>query len=343
MKDGCGMIGGLIFSYYSSAYFDSHVKEFRLFADIINDIGQALDMIAPHIPKSYLIYISIGATLCRTLCGISAGATKGSITQHFAIESNMADLNAKEGTQETLVSLIGMVVGIILARMIQSMDEQCQIVKSRVNLIGNADDSSAISTFFYVHSAFLATWFIFIAFTWVHVWANYVGVKKLRLKTLNRQRAKVVFGQMINEIGILLNDDMMNPKSDVHLLRRKVLDIRDNNIIISPLTCEESLFRSVREMIMPGKMRLGVKLKGSLHGLCDEESYYLADSLFRNERYLISINGFGSMSRINVVLHVEADGEDKLKAFVHALIIEDCLRRKICVSENKARMNLITR
>mmetsp|Transcript_1884 Transcript_1884/g.2930 ORF Transcript_1884/g.2930 Transcript_1884/m.2930 type:complete len:126 (+) Transcript_1884:573-950(+) len=50
------------------------------------------------------------------MCAISAGAAKGSITQHFCLRGNMADLNAKEGTQETLVSLMGMILGIILAR-----------------------------------------------------------------------------------------------------------------------------------------------------------------------------------------------------------------------------------
>jgi hypothetical protein len=33
------MLGGLLFSYFASPFFDCYVKEFRLFADVINDLG----------------------------------------------------------------------------------------------------------------------------------------------------------------------------------------------------------------------------------------------------------------------------------------------------------------
>ena len=118
-RDGCGMIGGLWFSYScsKSMYFDSHVKEFRLLADILNDAALFLDMLAPLLQQlrlntgavdlDYVLYASIAATLCRSMCGVAAGATKNAVTAHFA-KNNVADLSSKEGTQETLVSLVGM-------------------------------------------------------------------------------------------------------------------------------------------------------------------------------------------------------------------------------------------
>ena len=342
-KDGCGMIGGLIFSYYSSPYFDSHVKEFRLFADIVNDIGLTLDMIAPYIPKSYLLYVSISATLCRTLCGISAGATKGSITQHFAIESNMADLNAKEGTQETLVSLIGMVLGIALARMIQVMDEQSKIVVKSASKIGSgSSDGGSLSSLLYVHGAFVATWYIFVSLTWVHVWANYVGVNNLRLKSFNRQRAEVVLRPIIQNITNVVNGDMKKVKSDSIAIKTKILQSRDDIKMISPSQCRESLLRSFGTMITQGKLRLGVDLKSALNDLSDKEVIHLAGYLFSDEKYLISVTGIGSRTKINVVLHVDANDEDKLKAFVHGLIIEMCMNATNTY-EKTLRMRLITR
>jgi hypothetical protein len=115
LKDGASMLGGLLFSYSSAHMFDSYVKEFRLFADLINDVGLTLDMLAPYFGQDYFLWVSSAAGICRALCGLSAGATKSSITQHFAREGNMADLNAKEATQETLVSLMGMILGVTLA------------------------------------------------------------------------------------------------------------------------------------------------------------------------------------------------------------------------------------
>lgn len=75
------MIGGLLFSYVASPLFDAHVKEFRLLADVLNDIGLTLDMALPllmsyefplFLGSPYLVLTSI-STLCKVACGISAG------------------------------------------------------------------------------------------------------------------------------------------------------------------------------------------------------------------------------------------------------------------------------
>eukprot|EP00970_Alexandrium_tamarense_P019745 scaffold14402_cov207-Alexandrium_tamarense.AAC.9 len=47
IRDGLGMVGGLLFSYVASSHFDAHVKEFRLVADVLNDVGLTLDMALP--------------------------------------------------------------------------------------------------------------------------------------------------------------------------------------------------------------------------------------------------------------------------------------------------------
>jgi hypothetical protein len=131
IRDGTGLMGSLVYTYLVSDQLDAHVKDFRLFADIINDVGFTLDMIAPLFGRNsiYYWYIASSSVLCKTMCGISAGATKGSITQHFAIHGNMADLNAKESTQETIVTLIGMIGGIYAAKYLQQYE---QTHKSRV-------------------------------------------------------------------------------------------------------------------------------------------------------------------------------------------------------------------
>jgi hypothetical protein len=166
LRDGTGMIGGLMFSYLASQYFDIYVKEFRLFADVINDVALTLDMIAPLFPN-YSIHVLALSTICKTMCGMSAGATKGRITHHFSRQNgNMADLTAKESTQETLVSLLGMMGGVGVAHLLEAEDP-----------------------FF--------TWFMFLLLTVLHVWANYKGVMLLKLSTLNPERSKVLLDGML--------------------------------------------------------------------------------------------------------------------------------------------------
>jgi hypothetical protein len=81
------MLGGLLFAYVASPHFDSHVKEFRLFADVINDVALTLDMLTPllrHHNHLMMWTISAISMLCKVMCGMSAGATKASITVHLA-------------------------------------------------------------------------------------------------------------------------------------------------------------------------------------------------------------------------------------------------------------------
>ncbi len=232
MKDGCGMIGGLLFSYYSSVYFDSHVKEFRLFADVMNDIGLLLDMATPIICKNqkYLLYVSIAATLCRVMCGMSAGATKNSITMHFA-KNNVADLSAKEGTQETLVSLIGMVLGIALARFLQDLENAEDLIQVHGYSDSEADPISIMASYFYRNNATIATWFVFLLLTWIHVWANYVGVKILRLRTLNHERCKVALTRIVDQAVEIIEREQKNCLDKDELENALTLNISESDKI----------------------------------------------------------------------------------------------------------------
>jgi hypothetical protein len=160
LRDGSGMIGGLTFAYVVGPKFDVNVKRWRLFADVINDVGLTLDMVAPYFPKSLVTEVLCVSSICKTMCGVAAGATRSSLMTHFAKRDNMADCAAKEGSQETAVKLFGLIFGMYFA---------------------NAVNSSK-------HSI----WVAFIVLTLVHVYANFHAVSCLCIPTLNRQRAHIL-------------------------------------------------------------------------------------------------------------------------------------------------------
>lgn len=64
LRDGFGMIGSLLFSYAASSHMDSNIKEWRLFADIANDIGLTLDLVAPVFRGNFALVSSL-ATMCK--------------------------------------------------------------------------------------------------------------------------------------------------------------------------------------------------------------------------------------------------------------------------------------
>ncbi|CAI5735650.1 unnamed protein product [Hyaloperonospora brassicae] len=74
LRDGSGMIGGLTFAYFVGPKFDLNVKRWRLFADVANDAGLTLDMIAPLIPGLVTEVLCL-SSICKTMCGVASGAT----------------------------------------------------------------------------------------------------------------------------------------------------------------------------------------------------------------------------------------------------------------------------
>lgn len=291
MRDGLGMVGGLTFSYFTSFLFDSYVKEFRLFADIINDLGLTLDMVAPYYPNHVLYITSLG-TVCKIMCGIAAGATKGSITQHFCQRGNMADLNAKEGTQETLVSLIGMILGVLLARYLNRIEKDS----------GGPQLAATIS------------WTIFIVLTLVHVWVNYIGVKLLHLKTLNQERAKVALRGVVAATVEQTLVSSGNKTSDWP--KRAIVDT-----IPTPDGVSESLLASTWGMLFPSSVRLGTRLSDTFQGMTSVEAKQAVE-LFVNEKYILTVR---RRKRIRCSLLVGAKDEDEWKAFLHIMVLRDCL------------------
>jgi hypothetical protein len=252
MRDGLGMIGGLTFPYHASSLFDGYVKEFRLFADVINDVGLTLDMLAPYFGSENILYVTSAATICKIMCGISAGATKGSITQHFCTRGNMADLNAKEGTQETLVSLVGMILGVILAKYLHKLELN--------------DKSLAASV----------SWTVFNILTIVHVVVNYFGVKLLHLKTLNAQRAREALENLV-AIAAQHGGDESDVWADQAL-----------SSIVSPDLLSESLVASIWYLLFPRGVILDARLETLTKVLTAED---LLRQVNGTDRYLIGVSG----------------------------------------------------
>lgn len=160
-RDAASMIGSLLFTYAFANAFGKNIRQWRLFADVINDIGLTLAFVAPMFGEGYFLPITIAAGLCTSACGISAGATKAAISQWFALEDNLTDLVAKEGSQETAVNVLGLFGGWIMLTSLNS-------------------SGAAVAWSF----AFL---------TALHVIANVLAIRHLKFDFLNSIRFDIVF------------------------------------------------------------------------------------------------------------------------------------------------------
>ena len=247
------------------------------------------------------------------------GATKGNITDHFSISGNRADINAKESTQETLVSLIGMVLGVWLTKFLHAASK-CDTkddIENHNRVCNQTDDMRLLRVE-------LISWIIFLVLTIIHVWANYVGVQRLRLRTLNRERARVALSPLIQECG----NWALNTKTDadVDKVARTSLDK-----LLPPENVSESLWKSITGMFFESHIHLGIRVRDLIRESSSKSCEwnqahwdFLRDE-FCKESYMIAVN---RMQSISVMVQLGASDCDELKSFIHAHLLAWCLEQE---------------
>ncbi|KAK9855806.1 hypothetical protein WJX84_006945 [Apatococcus fuscideae] len=76
LRDLTGMLGGMLFAFWQGSGLDMYAKQWRLFADILNNIGYTLEMISPIFPKYFLFLACLGS-LARAVTGVAGGGHSG--------------------------------------------------------------------------------------------------------------------------------------------------------------------------------------------------------------------------------------------------------------------------
>jgi hypothetical protein len=115
-RDMVGHASGMLFALSQGSGLDASAKQFRFFADCANNVGYALELAAPALPRRCFLPAVCAASVAHALTGVAGGATRAALTAHFARAHNAADVAAKEGSQETVVTLLGMCVGYVAVR-----------------------------------------------------------------------------------------------------------------------------------------------------------------------------------------------------------------------------------
>jgi len=165
LRDGSGMISRITFAHAYGSSLDCNSKQWRFFADALNDCATFVELIAPLAPREYFTGIMCTAGLAYSLVGVAGGCTRSALTQHQAIRNNMADVSAKDGSQETLVNLVALFVSYVITM-------TCA-------------------------NHFALTWCLFAFFTCLHLYANYQAVHCLVIDTFNVRRFIVVADSFI--------------------------------------------------------------------------------------------------------------------------------------------------
>ncbi|KAL1866125.1 hypothetical protein VTK73DRAFT_4892 [Phialemonium thermophilum] len=170
IQDTFSRLATILFAHRLGQAIEPECKFYRFLADIFNDCAQLLDLLTPALPYFPKLSVMVSASILRSLCGVAANASKASLSAHFAKMNNLAELNAKEASQETVISLLGMLTGTLVVRMVH--DKQ-------------------------------TVWVLMLTLVGVHLMMNYRAVCSVKMRTLNRQRATLVFREWLDHAVVL--------------------------------------------------------------------------------------------------------------------------------------------
>lgn len=160
LQESAGRIATILFAHRFGTSLEPECKMYRLLADVLNDTAFILDCLSPIFPKPIRVVILSFSSVLRSLCGVAAGSSKASLSAHFARWGNLGELNAKDSSQETVISLVGMLVGSMVVSWVTTP---------------------------------IATWTTLILLLSIHLETNRRAVRAVKMRTLNRQRATLVF------------------------------------------------------------------------------------------------------------------------------------------------------
>ncbi|XP_067089303.1 RUS1 family protein C16orf58 homolog [Osmerus mordax] len=183
LRDGTGMLGRILFAWHKGNKLDSEAKKWRLFADVLNDIAMFMEILAPIFRPCFTVIVCT-AGVFKSVVGVAGGATRAALTMHQARRDNMADISAKDGSQETLVNLAGLLISL--------------------GLIPLVTDNP------------LLTFILFSVFTILHLFANYKAVRSVVMETLNEARLAILLRQYLRD-GRVLSPQEANHREPVFL------------------------------------------------------------------------------------------------------------------------------
>ena len=168
-RDASSSLAGLLLAYGCSRDFGRRVRQWRLAADVANDCGLALQMAAPLCRDRFVLLVCLAAA-CHCACGVMAGATKASISRHFAVQGNFEELVSKEGSQEQFVNVLGLLLGYYVLKVLNESTKTVLMA--------------------------------FVLLTLLHVLANIMAVRQLRLRTVNEPRFRVLMDRFLRNLPL---------------------------------------------------------------------------------------------------------------------------------------------
>ncbi|KAL6075655.1 RUS family member 1 [Balamuthia mandrillaris] len=300
IRDGTGMVGRIAFAWLQGPELDSNAKTWRFMADILNDLAMTMELLSPMFPE-YFVLLACAGSVLKAIVGVAGGATRAAITVHQARNNNMADVSAKDGSQETAANLIGMLLGLAVTSFLNDSSFSAAQQRARI-------------------------WLLFIILTALHLWANYRCVRGITMDTFNRQRLHLALDHWLlhqqqkndevkkNKKSPFLTPEEVSSKERVlwwDFGRRVELGARLSVVLNKNSSAHnQQLFHHFSRRSNDEKYLLLVSVKKR-----KEEAVMLVGDDDEEMRWKSLVDDDTTVERIYIVLHEETQPEDMLAGY----------------------------
>jgi hypothetical protein len=171
VRDFAGMMTVLGFTSVCAHSFGPETKRWRIFADVILDVGITMEVLAVHLPKSWFLVILCLANACKAMCGVAAGAVSGNIKLFWCRNgADLADIESKFGAQHTCTAALALIIAGFFAKAISHADN--------VRLV----------------------WSIYAMLTVLHIYANVRCMRILAFDSLNTLRLEMILHDFLKRL-----------------------------------------------------------------------------------------------------------------------------------------------
>ncbi|TID02041.1 RUS1 family protein-like protein [Colletotrichum higginsianum] len=288
IRESTGRFATIAFAHLFGTSIEAECKAWRLAADVLCDVAMVLDCLSPFFPHGVRFLVLCFSSLLYSASGVAGNASKSSLSGHFAKWNNLGELNAKDASQETAISLIGMISGTFVVSLLT--DQR-------------------------------ATWATLIFLLALHLFLNWKGVRAVKSRSLNRQRANIAFSALFSKGQVLTPHHVAE--------RERIFERRGGEV-----------FRWNSGAVL-GHCKYGVSLQSLLEALASgggggrERCFRLATvdlstllRRFEKEEYVLwcvvsERTSYDAASRVRVMV-VLKDGvspKSQLKAWFHGLLL----------------------
>ncbi|KAK9245946.1 vitamin B6 photo-protection and homoeostasis-domain-containing protein [Lipomyces tetrasporus] len=184
IQETIGRLATITFAWKFGSMLEQECKKFRFAADLVVNAGIICDCLSPYFlaNRSAKIFFLCCSGVLKAICGVMANGSKAALTQHFtnSEKGSIADVAAKDSSQETVISLLGMLAGTIIVPYINTDTE---------------------------------IWTVLLILIGLHLFTNYRAVSSVVMETLNRHRTSIVFARLMDTIspGMMESDFLNQP------------------------------------------------------------------------------------------------------------------------------------